>query len=244
MPLRLFTVMFLLLVVGVGLKPAPVQAQSEAPIPLGAEWQSTLAHVEQLPALERVADESLKGAATIRSGPEILLYATWRTRTVTFRIDRDFGLYALGIELVPEAVQHAIETDDAELSDLEYRAPMRLAVVNKYGQPRGLASQWDGLDIRSLPDAAWQDSSVTDWSYALSWLIWEGRDTRIAVGEQEVWYVSQAWLEQHRQARTFLEQHPTAVQGIDLVRQAARQQRLDHTRNAVPTRAAELEPLL
>ena len=163
---------------------------------------------------------------------------------MTFRIDRDFGLYALGIELVPEAIQHAIETDDAELYDLEYRAPMRLAVVNKYGEPQGLAPQWDGLDIRSLPDSGWKDSSVTDWSYALSWLVWEGQDTRIAVGEQEAWYVSQAWLEQHRQARTFLEQHPTAVQGIDLVRQAARQQRLDHARSAIPTRAAELEPLL
>ncbi len=240
MPLCSFTAMFLLL----GSIFSFVHAQSAARLPLGAEWQSTLAQVEQLPDLERVADESLKAAATIRSGPEIVLYATWQERTVTFRIDRHFGLYALGIELIPEAVQHALETDDAELSDLEYRAPMRLAVVNKYGTPQGLTTQWDSLDIRSLPDADWKDSSVTDWSYALSWLVWEGQDTRIAVGEQEVWYVSQAWLEQHRQARTFLEQHPTAVQGIDLVRQAARQQRLDHARSAIPMRAAELEPVL
>lgn len=240
MPLRSLIGMSLLL----GSLFSLAHAQSTAPLPLGAEWQSTLTQIEQLPGLERIADGDLKAASTIRSGPEILLYATWQTRTVTFRIDRDFGLYALGIELVPEAVQHAIETDDTELYDLEYRAPMRVAVVNKYGRPQGLTTQWDGLDIRSLPDASWQESSVTDWSYALSWLVWEGQDTRIAVGEQEVWYVSQAWLEQHRQARTFLEQHPTAVQGIDLVRQAARQRRLDHARGAISTRAAELEPFL
>ncbi len=217
-------------------------AQSAARLPLGAEWQSTLAQVEQLPGLERVADESLKAAVTIRSGPEIVLYATWQTRTVTFRIDRSFGLYALGVELIPEAVQHALETDDTELSDLEYRAPVRVAVVNKYGPPQGLTTQWDGLDIRPLPDSGWKQSNVIDWSYALSWLVWKSQDTRIAVGEQEVWYVSQAWLEQRRQARTFLEQHAVAVQDIDLVRQAARQQRLDHMRAAIPTRAAELEP--
>ena len=217
-------------------------AQSAARLPLGAEWQSTLAQVEQLPGLERVADESLKAAVTIRSGPEIVLYATWQTRTVTFRIDRSFGLYALGVELIPEAVQHALETDDTELSDLEYRAPVRVAVVNKYGPPQGLTTQWDGLDIRPLPDLGWKQSNVIDWSYALSWLVWKSQDTRIAVGEQEVWYVSQAWLEQRRQARTFLEQHAVAVQDIDLVRQAARQQRLDHMRAAIPTRAAELEP--
>lgn len=240
MPLCSFTVMFLLL----GSIFSFAHAQPTADLPLGVEWQSTLTHIEQLPDLERAADESLKAAATIRSGPEIVLYATWQTRTVTFRIDRDFGLYALGIELVPEAVQHAIETDDAELYDLEHRAPVRVAVANKYGQPNGLTAQWDGLDIRPLPDAGWQQSTVIDWSYALSWLVWKSQDTRIAVGEQEVWYVSQAWLEQRRQARTFLKQHAVAVQDVDLVRQAARQQRLNRARAALPTRAAELEPFL
>ncbi len=240
MPLCSFAVIVLLL----GSVFSFVYAQSAAHLPLGAEWQSTLAQVEQLPGLERAADESLKAAATIRSGPEIVLYATWQARTVTFRIDRNFGLYALGIELIPEAVQHTLEIDDAELSDLEYRAPMRLAVVNKYGRPQGLATQWDGLDISPLPNAGWKTSNVTDWSYALSWLVWKSQDTRIAVGEQEVWYVSRAWLEQRRQARTFLERQAVAVQDIDLVRQAERQQRLDHARDALPTRAAELEPLL
>ena len=111
MPLYSFTVMFLLL----GSIFSFAYAQQAAHLPLGAEWQSTLTQMEQLPGLERVAGGELKAAVTIRSGPEIVLYATWQTRTVTFRIDRDFGLYALGIELVPEAVQHAIETDDTEL---------------------------------------------------------------------------------------------------------------------------------
>ncbi len=240
MPLCSFTVVFLLL----GSLFSFAQAQSEPHLPLGAEWQSTLAHIEQLPSLEREADGSLKAAATIRSGPEIVLYATWQARTVTFRIDRNFGLYALGIELVPEAVQHAPETDDSELRDLEHRAPMRLAVVNKYGRPQGLTNQWDGLDVSPLPDSGWKRANVTDWSYALSWLVWKGQATRIAVGEQEVWYVSQAQLDRRKQARALLEQHAGAVQGVDLVRQAERQQRLDRARDAIPTRAEALAPLL
>ncbi len=235
-----FTAMFLLL----GSFPSFVYAQSTSGLPLGAEWQSTLAQIEQLPDLERTVNDNLKAAVTIRSGPEIVLSVIWQLRTVTFRVDRDFGLYALGIELVPEAVQHAVETDDAKLYELEYRAPVRLAVVNKYGKPKGLTTQWNDLDIRPLSEAGWKASNVTDWSYALSWLVWEGQDTRIAVGEQEVWYVSQDWLEQHRQARTFLQQDPTSVQGVDLVRQAARQRRLDRARAAIPKRAAALEPLL
>ncbi len=219
-------------------------AQSELRLPLGVEWQSTLAQIEQLPSLEREADGSLKAAATIRSGPEIVLYATWQERTIIFRIDRNFGLYALGIEFVPEAVQHAPETDDAELRDLEYRAPMRVAVVNKYGRPQGLTNQWDGLDVSPLPDSDWKKTSVTDWSYALSWLVWNGQATRIAVGEQEVWYVSQAQLDRRTQARALLEQRALAVQGVDLVRQAERQQRLNRARDAIPTRAEALEPLL
>ncbi len=243
-PSFLCRIVFLLLVAGAGAQSTPAPAQAEPRLPLGAEWQATLAHVEQLPALERTADKSLKAAVTIRSGPEVVLYATWQTRTVLFRIDRHFGLYALGIELTPEAVQHAPETDDAVLSDLEYRAPMRLAVVNKYGPPQGLTPQWNSLDISPLPEADWKTSQVTAWSYALSWLVWAGQDTRIAVGEQEVWYVSQAWLDQRRQARTMLEQHAVAVHAGDLIRQAARQQHLNRVRAAIPTRAAELEPLL
>lgn len=220
------------------------QAQSESRLPLGVEWRSTLTQIEQLPGLEREADGSLKTATTIRSGPEIVLYATWQERTITFRIDRHFGLYALGIELVPEAAQHAPETDDAELRDLEYRAPMRLAVVNKYGRPQGLANQWDSLDISPLPDSGWKKANVTDWSYTLSWLVWNDPETRIAVGEQEVWYVSQAQLDRRKQAQVLLEQHASVVQGADLVRQAERRQRLNRARDAIPTRAAALEPFL
>ena len=239
-----FTVVFLMLGAGVGVQPAPAHAQSELRLPLGAEWRSTLAQIEQLPSLERQADGSLKVSTTIRSGPEIVLYATWQARTITFRIDRNFGLYALGIEFVPEAVQHAPETDDSELPDLTYRAPMRLAVVNKYGRPQALTSQWDDLDASPLPDAGWKKANVIDWSYAMSWLVWRGQETRIAVGEQEVWYVSRALLNRRRRARALLEQHALTAHGVDLVRQAEHQQRLDRARGAIPTRAEALEPLL
>ena len=220
----------------------PAQAQPEPRIPLDAAWHLTLEQVEQLPSLEREADGSLTVATTIRSGPEIVLYATWRERTVTFQIDRVTGLYALGIEQVPEAIQHAPETDDSELRDLQYRAPMRMAVVNKYGKPQGLTDLWNGVDVN--PVLNWKEANITDWTYALSWLVWEGQHTRIAVGEQEIWYVSKAWLEQRKHARALLEQRNLTAHGADIVRQAKRQQRLDRARDAIPERAQALEPLL
>ena len=219
-------------------------AQLEPHIPLGAVWNLTLAQTEKLPALERDTDGSLKAASTVRSGAEIVLFATWRERTVTLRIDRAVGLYAVGIELVPETIQHSLTADDSELRDLEYRAPMRIAVVNKYGKPHGLSSLWEALDVNALQASLWKETHVTDWFYALSWLIWEGHETRIAVGEQEIWYVSQAWLEQRKQARALLKKHALAAQDSDLVRQAERQRRLDHARDAIPARAEEFEPLL
>lgn len=219
-------------------------AQPEPHIPLSALWQMTLAQTEELSSLDRQIDGSLKAAATIRSGAEIVLYATWKERTVTFRIDRNFGLHAIGIELVPETIQHSPTAGDAELRDLQYRAPMRIAVVNKYGKPHGISRLWDALDLNALQASMWKETHVTDWFYALSWLIWEGQETRIAVGEQEVWYVSQAWLERRKQARALLERHALAAQDSDLVRQAERQQRLDRAREAIPARAEEFEPLL
>ena len=213
-------------------------------VPLGAAWHLSLAQIEKLPSLEREKNGSLTVATTIRSGPEIVLYATWQGRTVIFRIDRTFGLHAIGIELVPEAVQHAPETDDSELRDLQYRAPMRLAVINKYGKPQGLTNLWDGLDVTPIADSDWKEANVTDWVYALSSLIWEGSTTRIAVGEQEIWYVSQSWLEQRKLAKAFLEQRAVAAQGADIVREAVRQQRLDRARNAIPARAEKFESLL
>ena len=226
------------------INPLAAHAQPEPHIPLGAIWQMTLAQTEELSSLDRQTDESLKAAATIRSGAEIVLYATWKERTITFRIDRNFGLHAIGIELVPETIQHSPTADDAELRDLQYRAPMRIAVVNKYGKPHGISRLWDALDVNALQASVWKETHVTDWFYALSWLIWEGHETRIAVGEQEVWYVSQAWLEQRRQARALLERHALTAQDSDLVRQAERQQRLDQARAAVSARAEEFEPLL
>ena len=221
-----------------------VHAQAEPHVPLGAEWHLSLAQVEKLPSLEREKDGSLKVATTIRSGPEIVLYATWQSRTVTFHMDRTFGLHAIGIELVPEAVQHAPEADDSELRDLQYRAPMRLAVVNKYGKPRGLTNLWDGLEVTPIADSDWKKMNITDWVYGLSSLVWEGSTTRIAVGEQEIWYVSQAWLEQRKLAKAFLAQRAVTAQGADIVREAERQQRLDRARAAIPERAVAFEPLL
>ena len=220
------------------------RAQPEPQIPFGAMWNLTLAQTEKLSTLERDTRGSLKTASIIRSGEEIVLFATWRERTVTLQIDRAFGLYAIGIELVPETIQHSLAANDSRLRDLEYRAPMRMAIVNKYGKPHGICGLWEALDVNALQDSLWKKTHVADWFYTLSWLIWEGHETRIAVGEQEIWYVSQTWLGQRRQARALLEQHALTAHDSDLVRQAERQRRLDQARDAISARAEEFEPLL
>ncbi len=220
------------------------RAQPEPYIPFGAVWNLTLAQTEKLSTLERDANGSLKTASIIRTGEETILFATWRERTVTLQIDRAFGLYAIGIELVPETIQHSLAADDSRLRDLEYRAPMRMAIVNKYGKPHGMSGLWEALDVNALQDSLWKKTHVVDWFYALSWLIWEGHETRIAVGEQEIWYVSQTWLGQRKQARSLLEQHALTAHDSDLVRLAERQQRLDQARDAISARAEEFEPSL
>ena len=128
-------------------------AQPEPHIPLGAVWNLTLAQTEKLSTLERDTNGSLKTASTVRSSEEIVLFATWRERTVTLQINRAFGLYAIGIELVPETIQHSLTADDLKLRDLEYRAPMRMAVVNKYGKPHGISGLWEALDVNALQDS-------------------------------------------------------------------------------------------
>jgi len=219
-------------------------AQPEPDIPLGAVWNLTLARTEELSTLERDTNGSLKTTFIVRSSEEIVLFATWRERTVTLQIDHAFGLYAIGIELVPETIQHSLSADDSKLRDLEYRAPMRMAVVNKYGKPHGISDLWEALDVNALQGSLWKKTHVADWFYALSWLIWEGHETRIAVGEQEIWYVSQTWLGQRKQARSQLKQHALTAHDSDLVRQAERQRRIDQARDTISARAEEFEPFL
>jgi len=235
---------------------AGAQVQPEPQMPLGATWTMPIEQVQRLPDLERAPDRTLKGAYTIRANSQTELVARWQGRAVSFFFGRDFGLYAIGVEMVPQADQHTPTAADLELQDLEQCAPIRLAVIHKYGTPHGLADSWEAAEVTPLSvdrtsatvrtatgSAVPTETGSTDWPYARNWLIWEGQDTRLALGEQSVWYVSRAGLTQREHTKQGLEKEGRATQERDAARQAQRQRQLDQARQAVLPRAQELESL-
>jgi len=235
---------------------AGAQVQPEPQMPLGATWTMPIEQVQRLPDLERAPDRTLKGAYTIRANSQTELVARWQGRVVSFFFGRDFGLYAIDVEMVPQAEQHTPTAADLELQDLEQCAPIRLAVIHKYGTPHGLADSWEAAEVTPLSvdrtsatvrtatgSAVPTETGSTDWPYARNWLIWEGQDTRLALGEQSVWYVSRAGLTQREHTKQRVEKEGRATQERDAARQAQRQRQLDQARQAVLPRAQELESL-
>jgi hypothetical protein len=227
---------------------AGAQSQPEPRIPLGAVWTLTLEQAQRLPDLERAADGTLKASYTIRSSSQIELVTRWQGRTVSLLFARDFGLYAIGVEMVPWASQHSPTAADPEVQDLEQCAPIRLAVMRKYGAPQGIAESWEATEVTPLPvtptsPIARGETQSLHWPYARNWLVWEGKDTRLALGEQFVWYVSRAGLARREQARRALEKEGQASQERDAERRAQRQRHLGQAREEVLSRARGLESL-
>jgi hypothetical protein len=227
---------------------AGAQTPPQPQIPLGATWTMSLEQGQQLSGLERAADGSLKASHTIRSSSQIELAASWQGRTVSLLFDRGFGLYAIAVEMTPWAAQHSATVVDPEQQDLEQCAPIRLAVIRKYGTPQGVAASWESLEVLPLPTSwhgatTFTEAGAIDWPYARNWLIWEGKETRLALGEQFVWYVSKAGLVAREQAQRVLEKEQRAVQEHDRAQRAERQQHLDRARQAVLAHAQDLEAL-
>ena len=227
---------------------AGAQAPPEPQIPLGATWAMPLEQGQKLSGLERAADGSLKASHTIRSNSQIELVASWQGRTVSLLFDRSFGLYAIGVEMTPRAAQHSSTVVDPEQQDLEQCAPIRLAVIRKYGTPQGVTTSWESLEVLPLSTSwhgatAFTEAGAIDWSYARNWLLWEGKDTRLALGEQFVWYVSKAGLAEREKSRQAFEKEQRAVQEQDRAQRAERQQQLDRARQEVLAHAQDLEAL-
>jgi hypothetical protein len=227
---------------------AGAQAQPELQVPLGARWAMPLEQAQQLSGLERASDGSLKASHTIRSNSQVELAASWQGRTVSLLFARGFGLYAIGVEMTPWAAQHSSTAADPEQQDLEQCAPIRLAVLRKYGTPQGTTEAWDAMQVVPLPtnqDGAmdFTEARAIDWPYARNWLIWEGEETRLALGEQFVWYVSKAGLVYREKARQALEKEALVAQAQDKARLAKRQLQLGRARQAVLSRAQGLEEL-
>ena len=227
---------------------AGAQAQPELRVPLGARWTMPLEQARQLPGLDRTPKGSLQASSLIRSNRQVELDTRWQGRTVSLLFARGFGLYAIGVEMTPWAAQHLAAAADPEQQDLEQCAPIRLAIMRKYGTPQGMAESWDNLKVLPLPTSwdrttTFSEARAIDWPYARNWLVWEEEGTRLALGEEFVWYVSKAGLAYREKQRLAVEKEGLAAQARDRVRLMQRQLQLDQARHNVLSRAQELEAL-
>jgi hypothetical protein len=242
-----------LLVLGVvwslaGISLAQTSNKPEPRIPLGASWGMTMQQAQQLPELERVADGALQQSYLIRGTSQNELVARWKDRAISFHIDNEVGLYAINIEMTPQSVQHTQNAADQELLDLEQCAPVRLAIMRKYGASAGLAVSWDTSEIAPLSPARVAPpldikTESLKWSYARNWLIWEGQESRLALGEQSVWYASRVGLAKRERRKRELEKERDQSLERESALRAKRQQQLEDAREAVTFRAQTFEAL-
>jgi hypothetical protein len=208
----------------------------------------TLEQIQHLPELERSAGENLQKSYIIRSVSQDEFVALWKERPISFLVSKDFGLYAINVEMTPRAIQHTQNAADQELLDLEQWAPIRFAIMQKYGSPLGLAITWDTSEISPLPQLAGSaavdvEETAIRWPYARSWLVWEGAETRLALGEQSVWYASRVGLAKRQRAKEELEKELGRSFDREFARRAKRQQQLEDARETVASRASAVEPL-
>lgn len=219
----------------------PANASPEPQVPTGASWGMTLEQVQHLTELERAVDGTLQNSYLIRGVSQNELVARWNGRAVSFYLARDYGLYAINIEMTPQAVQHTQNALDPELLDLEQCAPIRLAVMQKYGAPIGIAATWDTQEITPLPPSSSTtrdlEAEARQWSYARNWLLWEGQESRLALGEQSLWYIGRVGLAKREGMKLELEKERDQFLDRELERRVKRQQQVDEARDAVTSRA-------
>ena len=224
------------------------QERPRPQIPLGAVWSMDIDQARQLSGLERGTDGSLRASSTVRSNTQTELLARWRGRRVSFFFTPGFGLYAIGMEMTPWTVEHSSTAADPEQQDLEQCAPIRLAVLRHYGSPRGFVESWESTSVLPLTNERrgvppFTEARAIDWPYARNWLIWEGEETRLALGERFVWYVSLEGLTYREKMKQVGEKQNVAAQAREAQRRAQRREELNQAREAVGPRAQELESL-
>ena len=227
---------------------APAQPTVEPQPPLGAAWNMSFKQVQQLAALDRNADGSLQHSHVVHANSQEELVTRWQDQIVTFLFAADFGLYAVGIETIPWTVQHTIEETDLEIRDMKYSAPVRVAVAEKYGVPDAVGVLWSAEELTPLADnristTPYGRASLIDWDYGRSWLIWQGHTTRLALGDQSVWYASQDGLAYRAELERAVEQEPLDEQAKEAEKDAEREQRLQRTRQQITSQAKSLAPL-
>lgn len=227
---------------------APAASLSEPHPPLGARWHMSLQQVEQLQSLDRTADGALRNTHRVSANTETELVAYWQGRIVTFLFAEDFGLYAVGIEMVPWLTQHTISETDLELRDLKYNAPIRVAIATKYGFPQGVGVLWSAEEVISLAESRistkpYSAEGLINWDYGTSWLVWQGGTTRLALSDQSVWYASREGLAHRLQVERAGEQDAFSEDENETQQEAARQRNLDQQRQGAVSRAADFEAI-
>jgi hypothetical protein len=234
--------LFLLLLIFTSSTTSIFATPPEPEAPLGAAWTMTPEQVEHLSVLEHTASRTLAGVYTIRGSTQTELVARWHGRAVSFYFLRNFGLYAISIAMVPQGLLHSQIAADQDLLDLEQCAPIRQAILSKYGPPTGLGATWDTEEISSPPELQ-KASDLSEWHFARNLLLWEGPDTRLALSDQSIWYVSKAGLTYREQRRQSVIKEGRASLTRETERQAQRQRQLDEAHQAIPSRAQEFESL-
>lgn len=219
----------------------------EPQIPAGASWGMTLEQIQQLPELDHDETGKLQSSYSIYSTSQIELVARWQGRAISFHVANESGFYAVSVDMIVLAEQHAPIAADQEILDLEQCAPIRFVVLQKYGRPQGLSPTWDAAEIAPLllpsNEIGNIESQSRVWPYARNWLIWEGQETRLALGEQSVWYASRLGLaKRDRIKKEREEQRDTALSRM-LDQRARRQQKMEEAQEAMPSRARVVEAL-
>ena len=222
---------------------AAAETVPEPQPPLGASWRMSVEQVRELAQLDRSPAGDLRHSHVVRTNSRTELVARWQDRAVSFLFVRGFGLYAVGIEMVPWTVQHTITEADLVLRELTYNAPVRLAVADKYGRPHGIGAVWSAQEVLPLAESQsdpYSRSSLIDWGYDQRWLIWRGRTTQLALGSQSVWYAGRDGLAHHWRLEQ-PENPDHLIEQAEAEEDAARRQRLEAARQQLPSQARRFE---
>ncbi|MBI3250050.1 MAG: hypothetical protein HYZ50_26445 [Deltaproteobacteria bacterium] len=207
----------------------------------------TLEQIQQLPELAHDETGTLQSTYTIYSTSQIELVARWQGRAISFHVANESGLYAVSIDMILLAAQHTPIAADQEILDLEQCAPIRFAVLQKYGRPQGLSPTWDATEISpfllSSHETGDLESQSRAWPYARNWLIWEGQETRLALGERSVWYASRLGLAKRERVKKEREEERNASLSRMMDQRARRQRKIEEAREAMPLRAHIVDSL-
>jgi len=217
--------------------------EKEPQIPAGASWGITIEQVRRLTGLDLPLADRSHDSYVIQSATQYEFVAVWQDLPISFYVAKDIGLYAINIEMIPNSIRHTEAITDQEMIDIEHCAPIRFAILQKYGIPSSIAPNWEGEEFLPFPSPdkttrKQLQQTAVQWPYARNWLIWEGTATRLALGDQSIWYMSQVGMKKKLQRKkTLIREQEQAIDN-ELTRRLNRQHEIEAARATVPERAS------